>query len=157
MSRLLSRVRAALHDPAELAKLDAELKANWMRVGDYHWNGAECFQCIAIDELGSHRELVVATAVVVATGMRWICPGCFRPVYSSAPTLRQDPRCHRCQVLDAPFSPEAREALEKPPVDLGSFAEYADDDCEPTLRDPSLPPVVPGIRDAAAGAPDSRG
>lgn len=30
------------------------------------------------------------------------------------------------------------------------------DRCPPTLRDPGLPPVVPGIRDAAAGDANSR-
>lgn len=133
MSRLLARVRAALHDPVALAAIDTELKAGRRRIGDDAWIGDHCLRCIAIVN-GSTREEVVATYDPVTRSSA--CPTCGRTVHwAETPRVRDDPRCQRC----------ARDC-----------AEYEADECAPTLRT-GLPPAVPGIRDAAAGAPPSGG
>jgi len=131
VSRLLSRIRAALHDPVALAAIDTELKAGRRRIGDDAWIGDHCLRCIAIVH-GSTREEVVATYDPETRTSE--CPACGRTVHwSEPPRVRDDPRCIRC---------------------ADDAAAYEADECPPTLRDPSLPPAVPGIRDAAAGAPN---
>jgi len=135
VSRLLDRVRAALHDPKALAAIDDELRAGHRRIGDDCWIGDICLRCVAVDEHGSTREEVVATYDPEARSSE--CPTCGRTVHwSEPPRVRDDPRCLRC---------------------ADECAAYEADECAPTLRDPSLPPAVPGIRDAAAGAPPSGG
>lgn len=105
MSRLLSRIRAALHDPAELAKIDAELKAGHRRIGDDAWIGDHCLRCIAIVN-GSTREELVATYDPETSTSE--CPTCGRTVHwADPPRVRDDPRCIRCA---------------------------AEEDCPPTLR-----------------------
>jgi hypothetical protein len=103
---------------------------SWL-VGDYWWCGDICLRCVAIVH-GSHRCLEVAHIESERDGyLTWTCPECGATVgQADPPSLRQSPLCHRC--------------------------ECAHDPIPPTLRDPGLPPAAPGIRDAAAGAPDSR-
>lgn len=103
---------------------------SWL-VGDYWWCGDICLRCVAI-VLGSHRCLEVARAEMSDDGWHsWTCPECGSTVgQADPPTVRQDPRCHRC--------------------------ECAHDPCPPTLRDPGLPPAAPGISDAVAGAIDAK-
>ena len=131
---LLDRVRIALGNEEELARLADELEANRMRVGDYGWCGPVCLQCTAIDEHGSHRSRVVATAVVSVDGdddWHWACPECGAPCQAHGIHVRDDPRCFKCRST-----------------------ERFEDRCPPTLRDPGLPPPPPGIRDAGDGATD---
>ena len=113
---LLDRVRIAIGNEEELARLAAEIEANRMRVGDYGWCGPVCLQCTSIDEHGSHRSRVVATAAVSVDGdddWHWACPTCGAPCQAHGIHVRDDPRCFKCR---------SRETI------------------PPTLRDPGLPP-----------------
>lgn len=118
---LLDRVRIAIGNEEELARLAAEIEANRPKVGDYHWHGAECLQYVAIDEHDSHHERVVARAYPSVDGdddWHWACPECGAPCQAHAIHVRDDPRCFKCRTT-----------------------ERFEDRCPPTLRDPGLPPT----------------
>ena len=124
---LLDRVRIALGDEEELARLAAELEANRVRVGDYGWIGNTCLQCESITPEGSHLTREVAHAVGARNlyGERlwvWECPacGCGCRRFGEEIPVRHDPRCDDCR-------------------------------CPPTLRDPGLPPAPSGMSDVGTG------
>lgn len=114
---LLDRVRIALGDEEELARLAAEIEANRQKVGEYAWVGNTCLQCTAITPDCSHmnREVLHAVGARNLYGERlwvWECPvcGCGCRHFGDTIPVRHDPRCDDCR-------------------------------CPPTLRDPGLPPT----------------